>query len=143
MLVTLNNLGIVLNSILCPGCGDVCEVLDHALINCPMIRTGWARFLKLLGSGAKRFAKPFKRSGRIAMWVIWKRRNRITFSTLDQHDSIIRKDSFKDVQMLSLLWVSNRCRGGLTLIIGYALACTMLHFLSVNFFLFLLLNQIT
>ncbi|KAJ9536243.1 hypothetical protein OSB04_un000576 [Centaurea solstitialis] len=41
--VVLDNLGVDLDSTLCPRCGDAREDLDHALFNCGVVKALWSR----------------------------------------------------------------------------------------------------
>ncbi|KAJ9553129.1 hypothetical protein OSB04_017174 [Centaurea solstitialis] len=41
--VSLDKMGVDLNSVLCPRCGDEAEDLDHALLKCKAVRTLWSK----------------------------------------------------------------------------------------------------
>ncbi|KAJ9554814.1 hypothetical protein OSB04_009428 [Centaurea solstitialis] len=122
----LDNMGIDLDSLLCPRCGEEVEGVDHVFINCAAARDLWSRVgrwwkksLVDIHSVSHLLQEDDALLGSLknkAWWVgvkwiflylIWDQRNKLVF------DSISRDlaDCFFEWQRLAFEWISNRVKG--------------------------------
>ncbi|GKB14249.1 hypothetical protein Tco_0848172 [Tanacetum coccineum] len=59
--------------------------------------------------GKKGVAKIFHGVCLITIWVVWRWRNRVVHAK-DQKQKIRSEDIFPQIQIISLSWISNRCK---------------------------------
>ncbi|PWA58014.1 RNA-directed DNA polymerase, eukaryota, Reverse transcriptase zinc-binding domain protein [Artemisia annua] len=119
--------GIPVSSTLCPLCYSEIKLLDHCLVNCPLVKSVWAKVGSWWGVDLSGFslddfiygsrisfvnkwaAKAFRGVAWSLVWYIWKWRNEVVHASPSDVPSILRKDLFPHLQRISRVWVSNRC----------------------------------
>ncbi|PWA57055.1 RNA-directed DNA polymerase, eukaryota, Reverse transcriptase zinc-binding domain protein [Artemisia annua] len=128
-LSALNSKGIIPASLLCPLCDEATETIDHVLYECILARRIWLKcwrwwgivvptyfsikdtiFRSLAQTDSKLVSKALQGVFYVLMWSIWKWRNRVVHASNNEKDAILIEDIFSQIQQLSLLWISNRCK---------------------------------
>nr|GEW47445.1 RNA-directed DNA polymerase, eukaryota, reverse transcriptase zinc-binding domain protein [Tanacetum cinerariifolium] len=128
-LSNLDKRGIDVHSLLCPLCDSAITDSDHILFNCQKVKSIWLKcfdwwnfsisahhlyFVSLVSSfvshNNKWLAKICHGISLVVLWAIWKWRNRIDHTVFDSRQTVIDEDIFPQIQILSLLWISNRCK---------------------------------
>ena len=121
----LDQMGIDLDSMLCPQCGDSIESVEHALALCPEVKKLWTAITKWWGKDQseveslqnllQRGAVSNNNTGVnlwegmkwVTLYLIWSHRNRIVFKEEKRKVTEV----FHEVQRLSFEWMISRCRG--------------------------------
>ncbi|KAJ9558860.1 LOW QUALITY PROTEIN: hypothetical protein OSB04_013474 [Centaurea solstitialis] len=125
--VALDKMGIDLNSVLCPRCGESIEDIDHAFIKCREVNRLWSRVGKWWNkptSGVDSVAQFLQEDDNLiqslkdkAWWVgvkwtflylLWSNRNRLVF----ENNRKSLDDCFFEWQRLSFEWLSNKSKKG-------------------------------
>ena len=117
----------MVSSTLCPLCYTEIELLNHCLVNGPLVKSVWVKVGSWWGVDLSGFslddfiygsritfankwaAKAFCGVTWSLVWYILKWRNEVVHASLNDLPSILSKDLFPDLQRMSRLWVSNRC----------------------------------
>ncbi|PWA59031.1 RNA-directed DNA polymerase, eukaryota, Reverse transcriptase zinc-binding domain protein [Artemisia annua] len=121
--------GIDVHSLLCPLCDSDIEDSNHILFNCHKVKPMWLKcfdwwnysvsahppsFVSLVSSffshNNKWLAKICHGVSLVVLWAIWRWRNRIIHTVSDSRQAVIDEDIFPQIQILSFLWISNRCK---------------------------------
>ncbi|KAJ9535843.1 hypothetical protein OSB04_un001002 [Centaurea solstitialis] len=121
----LNDKGIDLDSILCPRCGEEVENLDHALLNCNLVKDLWLRIgrwwnknLEGIGSLQQLLHEDLttlKTSKGKSRWVavkwsvlylLWHNRNKVVF----KNSSPVMRESFFIWQRQIFEWICSKSK---------------------------------
>lgn len=120
--------GVDVPSILCPICEEEIKDLSHVFVNYRKVVGVWQKCMswwqlpwhsssismKEIVVGSSTFIdnwrnKIFHGVCLVVMWGIWKWRNNIVYTRAEDRSAIREVDIFPSIQILSLLWISNRC----------------------------------
>ncbi|KAJ9553481.1 hypothetical protein OSB04_017526 [Centaurea solstitialis] len=123
--VSLDRMGIDLDSILCPRCGDESETLDHTLVTCPEVKKLWClvgnwwnknlervvstQEILQLGEPAGEIVKEddiWTGTKWSIMYLIWEHRNAIVFK--ENKNKLL--DKFFEFQRRTFEWITRRVR---------------------------------
>ncbi|KAJ9553900.1 hypothetical protein OSB04_017945 [Centaurea solstitialis] len=123
--VVLDKMGIDLDSVLCPRCGEEVEELDHVLLNCGEVKSLWTRIGRwwnksMVGIDSvshllQEDADLLRNNKSKAWWVgvkwvflylLWSHRNRIVFD----NKKTGLGDYFFEWQRLAFEWISKRVK---------------------------------
>ncbi|GJX89544.1 putative RNA-directed DNA polymerase [Tanacetum coccineum] len=128
-LSNLDKRGIDVHSLLCPLCDLEVEDTNHVLFSCSKVKVLWVKCFDWWGLvipltvqtaidlsssfpinfGNKWVVQAFHGVRLVTLWVVWRWRNRVVHALSDKKESIRNEDIFSQIQVLSLLWISNRC----------------------------------
>nr|GEU49539.1 putative RNA-directed DNA polymerase, eukaryota, reverse transcriptase zinc-binding domain protein [Tanacetum cinerariifolium] len=128
LLPTMPNLSSRSVSVSSTLCNSEIELLDHYLVNCPLVKPVWAKEWSWWGLDLSGFslddiiygsrisfankwaAKAFRGVTWSLVWSIWKWWNEVVHTSPNDVPSILRKDLFPNFQRVTRLRVSNRAR---------------------------------
>ncbi|PWA39473.1 reverse transcriptase domain, Reverse transcriptase zinc-binding domain protein [Artemisia annua] len=128
VLTKIDTRGIDIPTVLCPLCEEVPESLDHILIACPKVKLIWRKCFSWWGvkfpDGGMDFTdvingsfcqhisshlhKVFQGVCFVTMWAVWKLRNKMVHSRVEDKLAVGSEDIFAVIQSNTLLWISNR-----------------------------------
>ncbi|PWA46879.1 RNA-directed DNA polymerase, eukaryota, Reverse transcriptase zinc-binding domain protein [Artemisia annua] len=128
VLTKIDTRGIDIPAVLCPLCEEVPESLDHILIACPKVKLIWRKSFSWWGvkfpDGGMDFTdvinglfcqhipshlhKVFQGVCFVRMWAVWKWRNKMVHSRVEDKLVVGSEDIFALIQSNILLWISNR-----------------------------------
>ncbi|PWA93650.1 RNA-directed DNA polymerase, eukaryota, Reverse transcriptase zinc-binding domain protein [Artemisia annua] len=126
----LDKRGIDIHSLLCPICETEVEDINHIMFNCPKVKAVWSKCYDWWGiptpeissainigssnimvqEGNKDVAKIFHGVCLVTLWAVWSWRNRVVHALNECKQKIRNEDIFSQIQILSFLWISNRCK---------------------------------
>lgn len=123
--VNLLRRNIIVESVMCPICGDIPETPDHIFAACGFAQMVWTFVSQWCGipeiyafglrdlleldaviSGSAKFKKAFQAVCLTSLWCIWKARNQVIF----EHKSPSLQKTTGDIKALSHLWVKSRSK---------------------------------
>ncbi|KAJ9541035.1 LOW QUALITY PROTEIN: hypothetical protein OSB04_027541 [Centaurea solstitialis] len=124
--VFLDKVGVDLDSVLCPRCGEMVESMDHALVMCREVKPVWNRVGMWWGKNLDTVSSvqellnedssPSWGVGKEEVWLavkwsfmyfIWRHRNSLVF----ERSSSIVHDKVLEMQRQSFEWISKRSKG--------------------------------
>ncbi|GJS84445.1 RNA-directed DNA polymerase, eukaryota, reverse transcriptase zinc-binding domain protein [Tanacetum coccineum] len=122
--------GVILEPANCPLYDNIIEDLDHCVMKCPVILPIWRKVWSwwdmvprvvfpsfTISDIARGIIDPFSNSKigkirqgvfQIALWAIWKWRNKIVNASADTTPKIKEEDIFPTIQRLSRTWIGAR-----------------------------------
>ena len=122
----LHHIGIDLNSILCPHCGNDIETLDHCFIHCPRVFNNWKKVFKwwklgvfevdtvddiLAHNGRNNFSKKQQFIWQAVCWtmlyLVWCARNKRAYENKVSNLTTL----CDELQVVSYNWLSTRLKG--------------------------------
>ena len=119
--------GITLDSMNCSFCDSVEETLDHCFFNCALIELIWRKLWSWWNLSTQRPSNldsmkvdiypvnepnfprlVFLATCVVALWMIWKWRNRMVFAESSDVERIKAEDLFPHIQRTAALWDKSR-----------------------------------